>query len=183
MRHPGLAAQRCRPEPLRLHRTRVGTAPPRNSRRRWASKARKRGDVLSCSKSAASPSLSQGSSRASKLGFPIWSQFLLPIVAPSEPYALQPAVPTVQNRRQAAFSGFCSACPPCSGVCSPLTTPPQRHPGRRRSSCPSSLPPSPVFSIRSDAPRVARCARGFAERESMSSGSRPAAGRSTGRAE
>ncbi len=49
VRHPGLAAQRCRPEPLRVHQTRVGTAPSRNSRRRWASKARKRGDVLSYS--------------------------------------------------------------------------------------------------------------------------------------
>jgi len=29
----------------------------------------------------------------------------------SEPRALQPAVPRVRNRRQGAFSGFCSACP------------------------------------------------------------------------
>jgi hypothetical protein len=45
----------------------------------------------------------------------------LPPMLLSEPRALQPAVPLVRNRRQGAFSGFCSACLACSGVCSPLT--------------------------------------------------------------
>src|SRR6266446_7664496 len=55
----------------------------------------------------------------------------------SEPRALQPAaVPRVRNRRQGAFSGFCSACPACSGVCCPLTIHLRDTPARVDPDCP-----------------------------------------------
>ena len=97
---------------------------------------------------------------------------LLPPKPPSGPHALERAVSSMRNRWREVFSRFRPLPPP------PLTgdlrdTPAGIEPLR------VSLPPCTILSSRLDATRVARCARGSAQRGCASSSFRPAAGRST----
>ena len=112
------------------------------------------------------PASSGAQANAPWPGSPISTHFLLPLTLLSEPRALQPAFLLIQMDDR-GFSRFPVPLTPVLRGAPPVPTPPQRHPRRDRA-LRVSLPACPIRSIRSDATRVARCARESAQTGVMS---------------